>query len=206
MSLAKSLNLAFWMSTIFVLTVANSLGQEIIKVDGKSFDKYNQKYFNPHRGLFYTLYAAPVITVDPLGIGGKSTYAVSIGARLNIWESKSGFDKLSGLKIAGFYLGGGFEYYPQQYNKTYISGWLRIKTFMPLVARMDSIYAAGYGLQGFSTRYCFGFEIKSITVLLCGETYTAYVPGLGFHPNTETPYTNAGAVMVIVPFLTRKDR
>ncbi len=206
MSFAKSLSLAFWISTIIFLLPDAACQGQVIKVDGKSFDKYNQKYFNPHRGLFYTFYAAPVITVDPLGIGGKSTYAISLGGRLNIWESKSNFDKLSGLRIAGFYLGGGFEYYPQQYNKTYFSGWLRIKTFMPLVARIDRIYATGYGLQGFSTRYCFGFEIKSIAVLLCGETYTAYVPGLGFHPNTETPYTNAGAVMVIVPLLTRKDK
>jgi len=180
-------------------------GQQI-KVDGKSFDKYNQSYFTPHRGLFYTIYAAAVVTVDPLGIGGKSTYAISLGGRLNIWEAKSSFNKLSGLKIAGLYLGGGYEYYPQQYKKTYVSGWLRIKTFMPLVARIDRIYATGYGLQGYSNRVCFGFEIKSITLLLCGETYKSYVSGLGFHPNTESPYTNAGAIMVIVPLLSRKDQ
>ncbi len=205
MSFSKSLNLAFWITSIFLLTTYFCCAQQI-NVDGKSFAKYSQKPFSPHRGLFYSLYSAAIVTVDPLGLGGKSTYAISLGGRLTIWESKSNFDKLSGLKIAGLYLGGGYEYYPQQYNKAYISGWIRIKTFMPLVARVDRIYATGYGLQGFSTRYCFGFEVKSLTLLLCGETYTAYVPNLGFHPNTESLYTNAGAVMLIVPLLTRKDK
>lgn len=205
MCFSGQIKLIICVFSICVVAVFSGKGQTI-KVDGKSFEKYKSSYFNPHRGLFYTLYFAPVVTVDPLGIGGKSTYAVSLGGRVNLWESKSVFNKLNGLKVSGFYLGGGFEYYPQQYNKTYISAWMRIKTFMPLVARMDGIYASGYGLKGLTTRFCFGFEIKSVTILLCGEVYKKYINGLGYHPNTESPYANAGNIMLIVPLVTRKDK
>lgn len=175
-------------------------------IDGKEFQPYRAGHFKPHRGLFYQFYVSPVITVDPLGLGGMSTYGVSLGTRLNVWESKTPDKKFSGLKMKGFYLAGGYEYYPQQYDKIYGSLWLRIKTFMPITAKIDMIYATGYGLQGFSTRFCFGFEVKKISIFLCGETYRAYQAAFGYHPNTESPYVNAGSIMAIIPIYTRREK
>jgi hypothetical protein len=188
-----------------ILAGIDASGQKTT-IDGKEFESYRAGHFRPHRGLFYQFYVSPVITVDPLGLGGMSTYGMSLGARINVWESKTPDKKFSGLKMKGFYLAGGYEYYPQQYDKIYGSFWLRIKTFMPITAKVDMIYATGYGLQGFSSRFCFGFEVKKISIFLCGETYRAYQAGLGYHPNSETPYANAGSIMAIIPIYTRKEK
>jgi hypothetical protein len=193
-------------SVICIFMVCTAAVAQKTTIDGKEFQSYNASHFKPHRGIFYQFYVSPVITVDPLGLGGLSTYGVSLGSRINLWESKTPDKKLSGLKMKGFYLAGGYEYYPQQYDKIYGSLWLRIKTFMPIAAKLDMIYATGNGLQGLSTRFCFGFEVKKISIFLCGETYKAYYPGLGYHPNSETPYANAGSILAIVPIFTRKEK
>ncbi|HYC86665.1 MAG TPA: hypothetical protein VEB86_15640 [Chryseosolibacter sp.] len=191
-----------WVSLFLWLTLNTAFGQTV--VDGKTFKRYRASDFSAHRGLFYTVYAAPLVTVDPLGLGGKSAYAASVGLRLNLWESMTPHNRLSGLKIHGFYLGGGYEYYPQQFNKLYGSFWLRIKTFMPIVARADAILAHGGGMVGISRRYGFGFEVKNITVLLCGEYQFYQYGSLGWHPVTESDYANQGAVHLIVPIYSRK--
>lgn len=180
--------------------------QSTLSVDGKTFTRYQSKYFKPHRGIFYTLYLSPVLTVDPLAIGGKSTYAIALGSRFRIWESYSANNKLGGLKMKGIYTALAFEYYPQQYSKTYVSAWARVQNFLPIAFKADLIYARGYGLQGFSSRWGIGIEIKNISLFLCGELYKAYSPTLGYHPNTESHYTNAGEIMAIIPVLDRKDK
>jgi hypothetical protein len=183
-----------------------SNAQDKTLVDGKDFTKYKRKYFSPHRGIFYSLYVSPVLTVDPLGLGGKSTYGVAAGVRINLWESKAPEVKLSGLRVKGLYWATGYEYYPRQYNKIYTSLWLRIKTFIPIAARTDWIYGYGYGLRGMAQRFCFGVEIKKITLFLCGETFTYYSKVLGYPPETKSPYTNAGAIMLVIPIVNRLDR
>jgi hypothetical protein len=176
------------------------------QIDGKSFTPYKSSHFRPHRGLFYSVFVSPVLTVDPLGFGGESTYALGAGIRVNLWESKTPPSPLSGLKMTGLYLAAGMEYYPQQYDKYYGSLWLRMKSFIPLVARADLIYATGYGLQGVTYRYGFGFEIRKVTVLLCGESMGPFFVDLGAHPNTESPYANAGAILLVIPVFERKDK
>jgi hypothetical protein len=190
---------------LFYLSGVSSFAQNSMDVDGKSFTRYSSKYFKPHRGLFYTLYLSPVVTVDPLNLGGKSTYALAFGSRFRIWESYSANDKLGVLKMKGIYTAIGYEYYPQQYSKTYISLWARVQNFLPIAFKGALIYARGYGLQGFSSRYGIGIEIKSISIFLCGELYKIYSP-LGFHPNTESKYTNAGEILAIIPIYDRKGR
>lgn len=175
-------------------------------MDGKTYTAYRASHFKPHRGLFYTLYASPVITVDPLGFGGTSTYGLGLGARINLWESKTPPGKYSGLKVTGFYTALAYEYYPKQYDKSYISMWLRIKTIVPLAARADLVYSTGYGLQGITYRYCFGFEVKRITVFFCGETGGPWFQNLGPHPASESPYANAGAIMLVIPIYERRDK
>ena len=173
-------------------------------LDGKEYKRYSSSYFKPHRGLFYNIYFSPVYTVDPLGFGGKSTYGLGLGTRINLWESKTPASKYSGMKVTGLYLAFAYEYYPQQYNKTYGSLWVRIKALIPLAARMDILYCTGYGLQGVNYRYCFGFEVKSVTVFICGEV-TGYFPiKFGQSPKEVSPYANAGAIMLNIPLYTRK--
>lgn len=175
-------------------------------MDGKTYTAYKASHFKPHRGMFYTLYAAPVVTVDPLGFGGTSTYGLALGARINLWESKTPPGKYSGLKVTGFYTGLAYEYYPQQYDKAFASLWLRIKTIIPLAARADLVYSSGYGLKGVSYRYCFGFEVKRITVFFSGETGGPWFQDLGPPPSTESPYANAGAIMLLIPIYERRDK
>lgn len=180
--------------------------QTSINVDGKSFTQYKPKYFKSHRGIFYTLFVSPVVTVDPLQLGGKSAYAISVGSRFRIWESYSANSNWGGLKLKGIYTAVGYEYYPQQYSKTYWSMWARFQNFLPLAFKGDLIYARGYGLQGFSSRYGIGIELRKISVFLCGELYQRYSRRFGYHPNVETPYTNAGEILAIIPIYDRKDK
>ena len=179
--------------------------QGTINVDGKEFVKARPAYFKPHRGLFYSVYISPVVTVDPLAFGGKSTFGASLGSKFNLWESKTPESPLTGLKIRGFYTAIGYEYYPKQYDKAYASIWMRCKAIIPLSAKADAIYATGYGLKGFSARYCVGFEVGVVTIFLCGEVW--YSKALeGPHPVTRSPYTNAGEIMAVVPLWTRKEK
>lgn len=180
-----------------------SYGQHSVHVEGKTYQRYSANYFKPHRGIAYMLYVSPVVTVDPLDLGGKSTYALSVGSRFTVWESKSLEKKLSGLKMKGIYLALGYEYYPKQYDKLYTTTWVRIKTFLPLAFKTDLIYARGYGLSGISNRFCIGIEVKQITLFLCGETYYYNLLG-GPHPNFETRYTNAGEFLAIIPLYNHK--
>ena len=69
----------------------------------------------------------------------------------------------------------------------------------------DFIYGYGYGMKGVSARLCIGFEVKSVSVFVCGEYFKYYSFG-SWHPNLESPYTNSGEIMVLIPFLTRKDK
>lgn len=183
----------------------DTAAQSTISVDGKNFIGYKPKYFRPHRGIFYSIYLSPVFTVDPLGLGGKSTYGMALGSQIRLWESKTPENLLTGLKIKGLYTAFGYEYYPRQYSKTYASLWLRIKAFIPLAGKIDYIYASGYGLKGITVRYGVGFEVKRITIFLCGELWYFHALG-GRHPNFETPYTNAGEIMAIIPVFTRKEK
>jgi len=199
----SALQRASWIAGIFISSTL--FAQNTIDADGKSFTRYSPKYFRPHRGIFYTLYVSPVLTVDPLALGGKSTYAISVGSRIRLWESYSANDKLGGLKLKGIYTAVGYEYYPQQYSKSYISLWARVQNFLPIAFKGDLIYARGYGLQGFSSRYGIGVEVKSISLFLCGEIYQIH-SSLGYHPNSETPYTNAGEILAIIPIYSRKDK
>ena len=191
--------------TAFVICVFQAYAQNSISVDGKEFTRYRPKYFSPHRGIFYSIFLSPVVTVDPLGFGGKSTYGMSLGSQIRLWESKTPENLLTGIKIRGFYTAFGHEYYPQQYSKTYASLWLRFKAFIPLAGKIDYIYASGYGLKGLTIRYCAGFEVKKITIFVCGESWFYYALG-GRHPNFETPYTNAGEIMAVIPVFTRKEK
>ncbi|HLZ16656.1 MAG TPA: hypothetical protein VKQ08_06430 [Cyclobacteriaceae bacterium] len=191
--------------TLICFSGVASWAQNSIDVNGKAFTRYSPNYFRPHRGLFYTFYLSPVVTVDPLALGGKSTYAIALGSRIRIWENYSANDKLGGLKMKGIYTAFAYEYYPQQYSKTYISLWARVQNFLPIAFKGDLIYAQGYGLRGFSTRYGIGIEVKSISIFLCGELYKLY-SNLGLHPNAETPYTNAGEILAIIPIYDRKGK
>lgn len=184
----------------FSISIASSAQQKT--QDGQTYALYKPGHFKPGHGLAYSVFVSPVLTVDPMGFGGKSTYALGAGARINLWESKTPDNLLQGLKIKGLYTAFGYEYYPQQYDKLYASLWLRIKTFMPIAARVDKVLDIGETVTGSSLRVCFGFEVKSVTVFLCGVT--------GFslrHPdNIETHYANSGAVMVIVPVYNHSTR
>ena len=187
----------------FILSNTATSAQKT-NIDGKEFQPYRASHFRPHRGLFYQLYVSPVVTVDPLGISGPSTYGIALGSRINLWESKMPDKKLSGLKMKGLYLAAGYEYYPQQYDMIYGSLWLRIKTFMPIAAKADLIYATGYGLKGITYRFCVGFEVKTISIFFCGSISGSFYNYLGPHPNTESPYGNAGSILAIIPVFTRK--
>ena len=179
----------------------NTVSAQTKTLDGKEYKAYRPGYFKPKLKLNYMLYSSALITVDPLDIGGKSAYAISLGGRINLWELKSQVKAFSGLKVNGWYLGGGYEYYPQQYDKVYGSLWIRIKTFIQFVGRMDAVYSYGYGLHGVGSRYCAGFEVKKITVLVCGELFGSNQPK---HPHYKSEYFNQGAIFVIVPLYTRR--
>ena len=194
-----------FLSVAFLIGAFHAGAQNTISVDGKAFTRYSRKYFKPHRGIFYSLYLSPLVTVDPLGLGGKSTYGISLGSQFRLWESKTPENLLTGLKVKGFYTAVGYEFYPKQYDKVYASLWLRFKAFIPLDGKIDYIYAYGYGLKGLTIRYCVGFEVKRITIFVCGEFYFFQALG-GLHPNFETPYTNAGEIMAVIPVFTRKEK
>ena len=117
---------------VFIMGVANG---QFKTLDGKIFKSYKAGYFKPKRGFQYNLFLSPVLTVDPLGIGGKSTYGLGAGTRINLWESKAADNILQGLRIKGLYMGLGYEFYPQQSDNLYATIWLRVKTFMPITAR-----------------------------------------------------------------------
>lgn len=167
--------------------------------DGNEFSAYRPSAFTPKRGLFYTLYLAPVYTVDPLGLGGKSTYALSLGTRLSIWETKT--EELKGLKIKGWYVGAGYEYYPQQFDAIYFSAWLRVKTFIPLAGKIDWMYAFDDISSGLLTRYSIGIEVKRLTLFIGGSTFSL-INGKE-HPSTRSRYTNAGSISLLIPVYTR---
>jgi len=180
-------------------------GQDNRTGDEKGFTKYNRNSFSPHRGLFYSFYVSPVLTVDPLGIGGRSTYAIALGTQVRIWESKSADKSLTGLKLKGFYTAFGYEYYPKQIDKVYASLWIRFKTFMPLTGKIDAIYAYGNGRKGLASRVCVGFELKKISIFACGET-TGFTSFFGPHPYADSPYTNVGEILAIIPVFTRVEK
>ena len=175
-----------------------SSGQDV-SIEGKAYKPYKARYFKPKRPLQYNLYVSPVLTVDPLGLGGKSTYGIGAGSRINLWESKSVDNNLQGLRIKGFYTALGYELFPQQSDNAYASLWLRVSTFMPLTARIDYVYSYGNGLRGMSTRYCVGFEVKNISVLLAGTTTRFLSKRLGDHPYLDSPYANVGSILLVIP-------
>lgn len=175
-----------------------SWSQEVI-IDGKAYKPYKASYFKPKKHLQYNLYLSPVLTVDPLGLGGKSTYGIGAGSRINLWESRSSDNNLEGLKIKGFYTALGYELFPQQSDNAYASLWLRVTTFMPLTARIDYVYSYGKGLRGMSTRYCVGFEVKNISLLLTGTTTRFLSKRLGEHPYLDSPYSNVGSILLVIP-------
>jgi hypothetical protein len=171
-------------------------------IEGKEYKPYQPRYFKPKFHLRYTLYLSPIVTVDPLGIGGKSAYALAAGVRINLWESKTPILSNTGLKVNGWYLGGGYEFFPQQYDKIYSSLWIRIKTFMQFVGRLDGVYSYGYGVTGIGSRYSAGFEVKKITIMVCGELF--YLAGQRDHPGLYSDYFNKAAIFVIIPIYTKK--
>jgi hypothetical protein len=181
---------------VFILFSFSSVSVAQSRVfNGQEYTKYKAKYFKPKKGLTYSLYLSPVLTVDPLGVKGQSTYAFGGGANVTLWESKAPASALQGLKIQSIYMGVGYENYPQQFDKVYISFGLRIQTFMPLAARMERIIDFGQDAVGSSARFCLGFEVKKITVFLCGVTGWT---GL-YHPVFESKYSNVGAIMLVIP-------
>ena len=192
------------LSVVFLVGFFQARSQEI-SLDGKEFTKYSRSYFSPHRGLFYSIYVSPVLTVDPLGLGGKSTYGIALGSQIRIWENKSADRSLTGLKLKGFYTAFGYEYYPRQIDKLYTSLWIRIKTFMPLTGKIDVVYAYGNGRKGLASRYCVGFELEKISIFFCGEI-TGFTNVFGPHPYRDSPYTNVGEILAIIPVFTRIEK
>jgi len=190
---------------VFLVGFFQAGGQDKISLEGKEFTKYNRNYFSPHRGLFYSFYVSPVLTVDPLGLGGKSTYAISLGTQIRVWENKSPDKSLTGLKLKGFYTAFGYEYYPRQIDKVYTSLWIRIKTFMPLTGKIDVVYAYGNSRKGLASRYCVGFELKKISIFFCGEI-TGFTKVFGPHPYWDSPYTNVGEILAVIPVFTRVEK
>ena len=188
----------FLFTSLIVFVFADAAAQQKT-IDGKDFSTYKPGAFKPKHGLYYSLFVSPVYTIDPLGLGGKSTYALSLGARINLWESKS--PDLKGLKIKGWYIGGGYEYYPQQFDMAYLSIWLRVKTFIPLVGKIDKIYAYDGTYRGLMTRYCIGVEVKKLSLMLSGSTFGP-INGED-QPVYYSEYTTAGSIILIIPLYTR---
>lgn len=170
-----------------------------LTVEGKSFTQYKPGYFKTRKKLQYNIYLSPVLTVDPLGLGGKSTYGVGAGSRIILWESRAPDNLLQGLRVKGLYAAVGYEYFPLQSDNVYGSLWLRVKTFMPVTARLDYVFSYGDGLRGTSTRYCFGFEVKQVSLLLAGSITRFLSPLWGEHPYLESPYANAGSILLVIP-------
>lgn len=185
----------FLTAIIVVLVVADAPAQKKT-IDGKDFSTYQPRDFKPKHGLFYSLYISPVFTIDPLGLGGKSTYALSLGARINLWESKSPDTKAQ--KVKGWYVGGGYEYYPKQFDMVYVSIWLRVKTFFPLVGKIDAIYAYDGLHSGLMSRYCIGVEVKKLSLFLSGTSYGLTAE----HPKSYSEYTTAGSIILVIPIYT----
>ncbi len=202
----KSKNSLVLIAMTVMLSASIDVASQTV-IDGKEFKSYNRRYFRPHQGIFYSLYASPVFTVDPLNLGGKSTYGFGAGTRIALWQSRSTPRKLDGLKIVGLYTGVGYEFYPLQYDKVYWSFlWIRIKTVIPIVARFDLVYAFQDNLRGTGTRYSFGFEVKKIALIFTGEVQKFYSPLLGWHPATESDYANQGSIALIIPLYQRKPK
>jgi hypothetical protein len=176
-------------------------------VDGLQYTQHKAAHFRPHRRLNYEIYSAAILNVDPLGIGGRSTYAVSAGTNVALWESKTKDQALQGLRFKGLYTAVLYEYYPLQYDNIGLSLWTRIKTFMPLVGRMDGLYSFGYGDRGVATRFCVGFDVRKFTVLMTGTIYSHHsYDWFGDHPVYSSPYTNSGSIMLLFPFYKHNDR
>jgi hypothetical protein len=196
------------LSTCFLVFTCSFTRAQDVTIEGKTFKAYKSRYFKQKTPFQYNLYLSPVLTVDPLGVGGKSTYGLGVGSRINLWESKAADNSLQGLRIKGFYTALGYELYPQQSDNLYASLWLGVKTFMPITARIDYVYSYGNGLRGTSTRYCLGFEVKKVSVLLTGTTTHFLSPVFGEHPYLDSPYTNVGSILLVIPvynhFHTRK--
>jgi hypothetical protein len=53
----------------------------------------------------------------------------------------------------------------------YLSLWLRVKTFIPLVGKIDAIYAFDGTHSGMMSRYCIGVEVRKLSLFLCGTSY-----------------------------------
>jgi hypothetical protein len=181
----------------FIISTA-VIGQQKT-LDNQTFTRYKPGYFKPRRGLNYTFFFVPLITVDPLGIGGKSTYALSAVSNIRLWGSKLQDKALQGLKINEWYTSVGYEFYPQQFDNIFASIGFKVKTFMPLEARMDAIYSYGYGLAGTSTRFCVGFQIRKVTIFMCGVTSGGTIKYFGEHPYQKSPYANVGNIIVMIP-------
>lgn len=188
--------------TVFATTIAYS--QKAL-IDGLPFSPYKSSDFRGKINLKYQLYVSPLLTVDPLGLGGRSAYALGVGARVNIWESKEETTLLSGLRLRGVYGALGYEYFPQQFDNVYGSIWFRIRTFIPISARVDALYSFGEGRQGIASRFCFGVEVKQFALLLSGTIYSALSRQIfGEHPIYHSEYSNAGGIMLIIPVYHNK--
>jgi len=188
-----------FLPALFMVFIYHASGAQDLAFDGKTFRPYHAKFFKPKRPLQYNLYLSPVLTVDPLGLGGKSTYGMGAGSRINLWESKSSDNNLQGLRIKGFYTAAGYELFPRQSDNVYASLWMRVSTFMPLTARIDYVYSYGKGLRGMSTRYCVGFEVKNVSLFLAGTTTRFLSERFGDHPYLDSPYSNVGSILLVVP-------
>jgi hypothetical protein len=179
-----------------VLSCCSALAQTKT-LNGKEYTKYKRKHFEPKKGLSYSFFVSPVITVDPLGVRGKSTYAFGGGGTLTLWESKAASSALQGLKLQSLYIGAGFENYPQSFDKVYFALGLRIKTFIPIAARMEQMIDIAGDKVGTSVRFCLGLEFKRVTLFVCGVTgYSIETPVF------DSPYSNAGAILLVIPVYT----
>lgn len=189
---------------IFLAQVVPAQAQKT--VDGQTFTLYKARHFKSKKTLHYNLFLAPLITVDPLGLGGKSTYALSAGSQVTLWESKHNVKLLQGLRFKELYTTLGYEFFPKQFDNLYASLGIRIKTFMPIVARMDGMYSFGDGRRGIATRFCFGFEVERFTVLLSGTIISSNSYKLfgDFHPTAYSSYSNAGGILLLIPIYNHK--
>ena len=193
-------------SILFYFCISSGVNAQQKQIDGQTFTRYKPGYFKPKRGLNYSLIAAAIYTVDPLGIGGKSTYGISPIANIRLWGSKSEERARYGLHISEWYTSIGYDFFPRQFDNVFASIGVRIKTFMPLSLRMDAIYSYGYGLIGTSTRFCVGFEIGKVTFFATGTTSGGTTPYFGEHPYMRSPYFNAGSIMLLIPVYNHEAR
>ena len=192
------------LTSLFVATVSliivlshHEIFAQTKTLNGQEYTKYKRKHFEPKKSLTYSIFVSPVLTVDPLGVRGTSTYGFGAGGTINLWESKSVTSALQGLKLQSFYIGAGFENYPQTFDKVYFSLGLRIKTFIPIAARMERMVDIGKDKVGTSARFCLGLEFKKVTLFVCGVTdYSLESPVF------ESKYTNVGAILLVIPVYT----